>query len=84
LWRFYTAGIGTPMPFTSVGALLGWALLAITLLKKGALQHSFVQIAAASLVYYFVALAGFVIGGFVPTPVPILGTPPNEYASPPC
>jgi hypothetical protein len=47
LWRFYTAGIGTPMLFTSGGALLGWALLAITLLKKGALQHSFVQIAAA-------------------------------------
>lgn len=53
------------MRFTSAAALLGWALLAIMLLKKDALQHSPLQIAVVTIVYYLVALAGFSIGGWL-------------------
>jgi len=70
------------MLLTSAGALLGWALVAILLLKKGALQHSFTQIAAVTIVYYLVALTGFVIGGFLLTPASKTGAPANGHTSP--
>ena len=53
------------MLMTGAGALLVWALLAILLLKKDALQHSFLQIAVTAIIYYVVAAAGFVIGGLL-------------------
>jgi len=58
------------MLLTSAGALLGWALIAIMLLKRGALQQPPTQIAGATIVYYLVALTGFMIGGFLFTPAP--------------
>jgi len=70
------------MLLTSAGALLGWALIAIMLLKRGALQHSPMQIAGATIVYYLVALTGFTIGGFLFTPAPQPGTPTGGLASP--
>src|SRR5438445_764438 len=39
-------------------------------LKTGALQHSYMAIAAVTIVYYLVALTGFVIGGFLLTHAP--------------
>ena len=65
------------MLLTSAGALLGWSLVAVTFLKKGALQHSVLQIAGAASIYYFVILAGFLIGGFLLSP----GAPSNDPAS---
>lgn len=70
------------MLLTSAGALPGWALIAIVLLKRGALQHSPMQIAGATIVYYLVTLTGFTIGGFVFTPAPQPGTPTGEHPSP--
>lgn len=69
------------MLLTCAGALPGWALLVIIFLKKGSLQHSFLQIAIVAIVYYVVALTGFVIGGFLLTPAPKTGRPPNEHES---
>jgi len=70
------------MLLTSAGALLGWALIAIMLLKRGALQQSPMQIAGATIVYYLVALTGFMIGGFLFTPAPQLETPTDVHPSP--
>lgn len=70
------------MLLTCAGALPGWALMAIMFLKKGSLQHSFLQIAIVAIIYYVVALPGFVIGGFLLAPAPKTGTPPREHQSP--
>ena len=69
------------MLLTSAGALLGWALIAIMLLKRGALQHPLLQIAGATIVYYLLALTGFTIGGFLFTPAPQPGTPTGGHPS---
>jgi hypothetical protein len=58
-------GHRNPMLLTGGAALLGWALMAIVFLKTGSLQHPLLQIAAATVVYYVVALTGFAIGGFL-------------------
>jgi hypothetical protein len=58
------------MLLTSATALLGWALMAIVFLKTGALQAPVLKIAGATVVYYFVAVTGFAIGGFLFTPAP--------------
>jgi hypothetical protein len=58
------------MLLTSAAALLGWALMAIVFFKTGSLQHPLPQIAAATVVYYLVALTGFAIGGFLFSPAP--------------
>jgi len=70
------------MLLTSAGALLGWALIAIMLLKRGALQQPPTQIAGATIVYYLVALTGFMIGGFLFTPAPQPAAPTGVHPSP--
>jgi hypothetical protein len=69
------------MLLTSAGALPGWALMAVMLLKRGALQQPPMQIAAATVVYYVVVLAGFAIGGLLFAPTPQRGTPRDGHAS---
>jgi hypothetical protein len=70
------------MLLTGAGALLGWALMAIVILKTGSVQHPLLQIAGATIVYYLVALTGFAIGGFFFTPAPKPGAPPAGDPSP--
>ena len=74
-------GHGNAMLLTGAAALLGWALMAIVFLKTGSLQHPLLQIAAATVVYYLVALTGFAIGGFLFTPAPKPGAPASGYPS---
>ena len=70
------------MLLTGAAALLGWALMAIVILKAGSVQHPLRQIAGATIVYYLVALTGFAIGGFFFTPAPKPGAPPTGDPSP--
>lgn len=70
------------MLLTGAAALLGWALMAILLVKPGSLQHPLVQIARATIVDYLVVLAGFAIGGFLFTPAPKPGAPPSGNPAP--
>jgi hypothetical protein len=51
----------------SAVALLAWAFASILFLKRGALQHSVLQIIAAALFYYAIALSGLIAGGMLPT-----------------
>jgi hypothetical protein len=69
------------MLLTSAVALLGWALIGVVLLKQRALSHSFLEIAAATIVYYLVALIGFAIGGFFAVATRS-GEPPRDHVSP--
>jgi hypothetical protein len=66
---------------TSAATLLGWAVIAIMFLKKGALQHSLPHIATVAIVYYLVAVTGFAIGGFLINITPRPDTPAGEHAS---
>jgi hypothetical protein len=70
------------MLLTSAAALPGWALIAIMLLKRGALQQSPMKIAGATMVYYLVALTGFMIGGFLFSPAPPPATLTGVHPSP--
>jgi hypothetical protein len=65
------------MLLTGAAALLGWAPMAIVFLKTGSLHHPLLQIAGATIVYYLVALTGFVIGGLFFIPAPKAGAPPT-------
>jgi len=75
-------GYRNAMLLTGAAALLGWALMAILFLKKGAFHAPLLQIAGATIIYYLVALTGFVIGGFFFTPAPKPGAPPTGDPSP--
>jgi hypothetical protein len=70
------------MLVTCAGALLGWALMATIFFKQGARQHSFQQIIAVTIVYYLVALTGFIIGGFLLTSDAKPVIPPSERGTP--
>jgi hypothetical protein len=72
------------MLVTSAGALLGWAFMVTIFFKQGALRHSFQQIVAVTILYYLVALTGFVIGGFLLTSAAKPITPPSDHRSPAC
>ena len=75
-------GYRNAMLLAGAAALLGWALMAIVILKAGSLHHPLLQIAGATIVYYLVVLSGFAIGGFFFTPSPKPGAPPTRDPSP--
>ena len=58
------------MLLTSSCALLAWGVIMVMLLKRGALQPSFLEIAIIAIIYYVIALSGFAIGGFLLAPPP--------------
>jgi hypothetical protein len=72
----------TAVLLTCAGTLPGWVWIAVVLFKRGALQHSFLQIAIVAMIYYAVALPGFLVGGFLLNRAPKAGTPPSEHQSP--
>jgi hypothetical protein len=67
---------------TGAAALLGWALTAIVFIQTGSLQHPLPHLAGDAIVYYLVALTGFVIGGFLFTPASQSGGPSTGRPSP--